>query len=491
MKNNCVILGGGTAGWITAIYLQRHWPDLSITVIEDPNRPPIIAGESGGHILTRLYQELEIDITSWAKATSATPKLGGTFIGWGGKDSIFRHSLITNYWTEWAKQFPSEAERYFYFRALILLGISPNELLLLGNIMNQNKVPYDENLNILFDSRPMWHFDSRANADYLKQIGISRGISLIEGEYQYCSRKENGNIDSLSLVSGQTIPGNWFFDCSGFARLLLKKELNASVTDYSKYFTANSVIAWWDKPNFNSSTVAYAMDAGWSWQIGLQHRTGQGYLYDPDFITEDQALEEIHTKFGHHIEPAAKLKFSPEILNQSQSYNVIGIGLSTGFMEPLEANGTGIIADALTSLKKHWNPYIEVDPISTIKFNNEIVSAYENVRDFLLAHYRGGGLATPFWKRQLDNNMPDSLKERISLVERYYNTGRVDIEKYKNQYSFESWVTVVHGLNLVDYKSIELGDVKNLVLKYYEKEKTNQATILKKCIKIEEWVKKN
>lgn len=494
MTNNkkCTILGGGTAGWLTAIAIRHEWPDIEIEVVEDPKRPPIIAGESGGHGLTTLYKTLGLDINAWAKETGATPKLGGSFIGWAGKGSAFYHALISPFCHLWQEKFgESESNRLLYLRALMSLDIPIHDMMLTGPIMRSNKVAYNKDLKNNIGYEILWHFDSRANADYLKRLGITKNIKLVEGEYINCDKDERGNITSLNLADGKKLQSDWYFDCSGFARLLLGKEYNVPVTDYSAFFPARSVIAWWDKPDYNSSTIATTMNAGWSWKIGLRHRTGQGYLYDPDFLTKDQALEEARNKFGQHIEPVAALTFSPCMFKKHQERNVFGIGLSTGFMEPLEANGVGMIVDAIAALKQTWTPDMTPDDPVLFKFNLIMEEVVENIKDFLLLHYRGKGLETEFWKgMQEPERIPDSIRERLDFWGRFYRTGEFDPTRYNAQFSPESWLTVIQGLKLFDPNIIELKDIAEHARTYYLKEKKYQKVRQDTCIGIEEWIKR-
>ena len=150
LKSNtsAVILGGGTAGWLTALYISKTWPALKVTVVEDPSKPPIIAGESGGYYLVMLYQLLGIDFKEWAVLTGATPKVGGKFIGWNGPNHVFWHSLISPYTYIWNTRFSNDHTRYFYLRALLGLNISVPDILASGDILKNNKVPFDKNLTL-------------------------------------------------------------------------------------------------------------------------------------------------------------------------------------------------------------------------------------------------------------------------------------------------------------------------------------------------------
>ena len=484
----CVVLGGGTAGWLTALYVKVTYPFMDVTVVEDPEKPPIIAGESGGRLLNFVYEKLGIDIKDWADAVEATPKLGGKFYGWNGSNSHFNHAIIHDYKTEWSKKFPTKEEGLLYLRGILGLRINLTDCFVSGKLLEDNKLLLNEDI---FSS--MWHFDSRANASYLKNIAQLRNINLIEGRYIGCNKKTDGCIESLRLEDGRVITGDWFFDCSGFARLLLEKELNVESVDYSQYFPARAVLPWWDNPCFDCGTVATTMDAGWTWKIGLKHRTGQGYLYNPDILSKDQALDEIHQKFGSHIEPVASLQFTPSVLKQFWKKNVIGIGLSTGFMEPLEANGTGIIIDALYSLDRCWLPH--GNEFNSDQFNAETWNSYDNIKDFLALHYRGKGRETEFWKsmNQDTSSIPSSLTERIENWKEFYQTGNMkNLHYYNSQYSLESWATVIQGLDLIDPSLIQLGRISEYILEYYHKEKRLQELKYNDCIGIKEWaIRKN
>jgi hypothetical protein len=486
-----VILGGGTAGWLSALFVKHYYPSIDITVVEDPKKPPIIAGESGGFALSQVYNRIGILFNDWAKTVGATPKLGGQFVGWNGKGSEFWHSLITpHYYAEWDKRFSSIEERYYFLRMLIGMDINIADIVPTGQLLKNNKVPFDDYGAIVDRIFPMWHFDSRANAAYLKQQGLERGIKLVENTYVGCIKNQSGNIKKIIFEDNADLEAEWFFDCSGFARLLLEKEMKAEVIDQSAYFPACAVLPWWDKPVYSTATLATTMNAGWTWQIGLKERTGQGYLYDPNYLTKDQALDEIRNKFGQHVEPVASLQFTPSIMKQSQVKNVIGIGLSTGFMEPLEANGTGIIVDQLLALLDNWSP-VEYNALNEKHFNENVLEKYLGIRDFLSLHYRGKGNESNFWKEQADpNRVPETLKEKLSEFERFYATGKMDFAKYLNGFSIESWLTVIQGIGIIDSKAISVGDKHHFIDNYYKETVKPFDHIYRRCIKIEKWIDK-
>jgi tryptophan halogenase len=177
-------------------------------------------------------------------------------------------------------------------------------------------------------------------------------------------------------------------------------------------------------------------------------------------------------------------------MKQSQLKNVIGVGLSTGFMEPLEANGTGIIVDQLLTLLQTWNP-TQYNKLNEDQFNSSVYHQYLGIRDFLSLHYRGKGNGSQFWKEQSNpNNVPDTLQERLLEFERFFATGHMDYTKYLNGFSFESWITVIQGMSLCNSKAISVGDKHQLIDNYYKETVEPFDHIYRRCIKIEKWIEK-
>jgi tryptophan halogenase len=469
-----VILGGGTAGWLTALFLKQNWKDLNVSVIEDPNRPPIIAGESGTTTFIGLLKHLKIDINDFILKVNATPKLGGKFTDWNGVGTEFIHSLQTDYapWLDgWTDYFNTneteelklgrlydvmnqESAKDIYLKTIIANNIPLADAFYATYFVKQNKVPFGHTTNEL-PITAMWHFESRATAAYLKELGLSREINLIEGVYTGVEQNDAGDITKLHLEDGRSINGAWFFDCSGFSRLLLGGVLKEPVVDYTDYFPARSVVAWWDKPEYQVTTNAIAMKYGWSWNINLRHRSGNGYIFDPDHINLDQAIQEAETRFGKKIDPIANFTFTPGMMKNAWKNNVIAVGLSSGFLEPLEANGVQVIIETLYALQDHWDPsYILPSPGRRERVNGRIWFITEHIRDFLALHYRGQRDDTDFWKSHKYDKfrVPASLQEKLNDWQDYYqgNTS----EPVFHGYSPTAWLMVLQGLQVFDYNNL-------------------------------------
>lgn len=512
MKNTnskAVILGGGTAGWLTALFIKKVWPSITVSVIEDPNRPPIIAGESGTTTFVDLLKYIEIDIDDFIRSVNATPKLGGRFTDWNGVGTEFIHSLQTDYapwldgWSEYYDEnnfddlsvsnlqyiLSKERQKETYLRTIIGNDIPLSDAFFAKYFIEENKVPLLKESEI--PVRAMWHFESRASAAYFKDLGIKKGTELLEGVYVDSTLDEQGNITSIILEDGRHIKGDWFFDCSGFARLLLNKKLQEPIIDYSKYFPARAVVAWWDKPCYCVTTNAIAMKYGWSWNINLRHRSGNGYIYDPDLISEDQALQEAEERFGIKIEPIAKLQFQPGMARNTWKNNVIAVGLSNGFIEPLEANGVAVIIESLYALHDHWKPFDKDQP-SKDRFNLRTWAVSEDIKDFLALHYRGQRRDTEFWIDHAENSerIPDSLKAKLDLWRDYYYEFKA--EPYFNGYSPTAWLMVLQGLKVFDHS--KMAEFYKKTLKYGQKvldiNKARYKELVAPHYTIEDWIKR-
>lgn len=497
MITNCkqlVVLGGGSAGWLTALFLKKTYPNNDIFVIEDPNQPPIIAGESGGATLSSFYRALGIDISDWVRKVNAMPKLGSKFVDWDGVGSSFTHGLIDGRYNDDYSTISDTViggQNREFLSCAIAENISLENIFYCSKMINDNKLPIVRNLAI---ETIMWHFDSRANAEYMKVLGIARGIKIVEGKYSYSLKNDLGDTAIVYLEDGRYIQGDWFFDCSGFNRLLLQKEYNVESVDYTSLFPARNVVAWWDEdPKCINYTGITAMKYGWSWNINLKHRSGNGYIYDPDHITEDQAVEEINTRFNCNIDPVAKLSFTPSLLKTTWVNNVIAVGLSSGFLEPLEANGLSQVIFQLHLIEKYWNPVAVNDGDRRLfheyheDYNNQIVN-------FLSLHYKGHRQDTDFWLSHKHDLERTNFVTRERL-DAWSKGSLIEDDKSFVIYPFESYATVVQGLGLVNLQTLKsrlIGKRATIFDDFYssfEKVTDRNLKILSDSLTLDDWFK--
>lgn len=514
LKSNSkiVIVGGGTAGWLTGLFIRRNWPTADITIVEDPNRPPIIAGESGNTTFLSLLRHLKIDNNEFIKEVNATPKLGGKFTDWNGVGTEFIHCLQTDYapwldgWSDYVTQnidkdddltlgslvsiMDNERSKDAYLKTIIGNNIPLADAFFATHFIKENKVPFGSSLDI--PCIPMWHFESRGAAAYFKKIGLERNINLVEGEYQNASRSENGNIHNILLSNNVSLEGDWFFDCSGFSRLLMGGVLKEPLVDYTNYFPARSVVAWWEEPCPCITTNAIAMKYGWSWNINIRCRSGNGYIYDPDHITLDQAIDEVNQRFSTKIDPIANFTFVPGMMRKAWKNNVFAIGLSSGFLEPLEANGVAVIVESLFGLQDYWNPSQKYYENSVIdRFNDRIWYITQDIRDFLTLHYRGHRNDSEFWRSHNHDSfrVPDTLKEKLTLWEKFYQ-GKGP-EPYITGYSPAAWLMVLQGLKIFDHSAIAELNKSLLPLgkKILNINEAKYKSMVDSCWTIHQWIK--
>lgn len=466
-NSNIVVLGGGSAGWLTALFLKRNWPKAEVIVVEDPNRPPIIAGESGSTTMITLMRHLRIDFTDFVLRTNATPKVGGNFTDWNGIGTNFIHALQTDY-APWLDGWPEddtlkvnnlstimnfEHIKDVYLKTILGNNIPLSDAFYANYFIKENKVPFGAESEL--PCVCMWHFESRAAAAYFKELALERDIKHYEGEFAGADQNTDGKITKLIFKDEEELEGDWFFDCSGFAKLLLGKVYNEPIVDYTKYFPARSVVAWWDNTCPCVTTNAIAMKYGWSWDINIRTRSGNGYIFDPDHITLDQALQEAEQRFNKKIDPVANFTFTPGLMRQSWIKNVIGIGLSTGFLEPLEANGVALIVEGLFGIQDYWSPYEkDVDQKTRDRFNDRLWMIANDIRDFLCLHYRGHRRDTDFWIDHAENaeRTPDSLREKLEQFKGYYYDQK-PLPIFTG-YSPTAWLMVLQGLNMFDHKKL-------------------------------------
>lgn len=479
------ILGGGTSGWISAIFFKRVWPELEITVIEDPKQLPIIAGESCTAPFVDILDFLDVDINDWIKKVNAFPKLGGKFKNWTGENSSFIQPLFSTYRNRWDYNNPEFGGDNVFLKGLLVAGIPLHKITVAGNLIENKQTPFT---TTGFVSRPMYHFDSRKNADYFKNMGLSLDIKLILSKYQSCSMSDNG-IENL-ILEDQTISADFFIDCSGFNQLLLKKSLDVKFEDFSKYFPASSVIAWWGQSELKPYSEFTAMDYGWRFNLDLQDRSGNGYVYDNSLITADQAKEEVERTLGTSIDLVANVSWTPEMTYTPWTKNVVAIGLSSGFLEPLGSSGHTLIAMTLRLLSEFWSPACITHDTAITLLNKKFKHIIDDTVDFVSLHYRTGRNDTAFWKKHLsDELITDSLKLKLEKIK----SGNLHDDGIA--YSLENYAVVLQAYGLInktvlaDILNYRGPNVLNNCMGEYSRLSNEFKILVKDCIDTTTWKK--
>lgn len=425
-----VVIGGGTAGWLTALAAQKRYPEASITVIESKEIGILGAGEGSTPNLIPFLNSLNISIKDLIQKTSSTLKIAIKFSNFSEDKNSYYHGFAINRLNPKTHQLiPQQTSNKLPIMDLFYMsqGISQNEYKTSAMALNQNNIPFvpkKENANQEsdFDIYNLYslHFDARALADFLFNIALDRNVKHIDAKIKEFIQDVHGNINLIKLETGEEVQADFIFDCSGFARLINAKVFNTEWISFSSNLPAKKAIPFFldiDINNIPAYTESTAMDYGWMWKIPLQHRYGCGYVFDSDFLSEDDAKLEVEKVLGHEIISPKTFTFMPGYYKTIWNKNTIAIGLSSGFVEPLEATSIMQSIKILEiALRKDFNIFENKEHHVEL-VNTQYSSDCEEIRDFLYLHYMTDKTNTEFWKRfTVNNKMPETLKHTIEML---------------------------------------------------------------------------
>ena len=443
-----VIVGGGTAGWMTAAALAKLLPGRAdVHLVESEAIGIVGVGEATLPHIRHFNERLGIDESEFMAATRATFKLGIEFRDWGRKSDSYIHPFGTfgrgsgevdfhHYWTRLRKE-----------RSAAPLG--EYSLAVTMAYLNRFRLPDPDPSKLESTFSYAYQFDANLFAPHVRKLAEQMGARRTEGRIVDVEIDgESGNVAAVQLESGERIEGDLFVDCSGFVSLLLGKGLAEPFEDWSQWLPCDRAAAMpcRTRTALTPYTSAIAMDAGWRWRIPLQHRTGNGYVYSSNFTTDEEARDAlVNSVEGEPIAEPRILKFKAGRRRRSWVANCVGIGLSSGFLEPLESTSIYLIQAAITALVELF-PNPEVSPIDRDEFNRLIDLEYDRIRDFLILHYHATQRSdTPFWDYVRTMTVPDSLREKLELFRRH---GRV--AKYREGVFLDaSWIAVYIGQGII------------------------------------------
>lgn len=440
-----VILGGGTAGWMTAAALAKLLPShyYAITLVESDSIGTVGVGEATLPHLRFFNQRLGIDEADFIRETNATFKVGIEFSNWGEVGDAYIHPFgdygfpihdvpFHHYYSALKKRLPE-------------LELDSFSLPVMACKNNKFAFPSNDPSSLNSTYSYAYHIDAGRYAQFLRKFSEEKGVVRREGKVlDVITRTSDGQIDTLVMESGDKIQGDFFVDCSGFRGQLIEQTLEAGYEDWSQWLPCNSAIAI---PSEHSQaplpyTKAIARDAGWQWQIPLQHRMGNGYVYCDAYLEKQQALDTLINNLpGKALAEPNHLRFLTGKRKQGWKQNCVAIGLSSGFLEPLESTSIYLIQASIMKL-------IELLPqrsnmsIKAEEFNRYFDHEMVRIRDFLILHYNATERDdTEFWRYCRNLELPDSLAEKMALFREHGF-----IETYQHGLFLEpSWVAVYYG----------------------------------------------
>ena len=447
--NSIVILGGGTAGWMTAAALSRMLdPDLvKITLIESDQIGTVGVGEATIPEIINFNRILGVPEDEFMKATNATFKLGIEFNNLGGKGESYFHPFGVHgadmqgidFHQFWLYLRELGAETKFHDFSICSVAAYSNKFAL----------PNTDTRSVASNLRYAYHFDATLYAAFLRTYAEKRGVTRIEGKVKTVSTdSETGNIEALLLESGEDISGQFFFDCTGFRSLLMSQTLGVKFIDWSHWLPCNSAqaIACEQSGPLLPYTKSTAKAAGWQWRIPTQQRTGNGHIYSNEFLSDDEAGESLLNDLdGSAIGTPRQLRFTTGCLEKFWEKNCIAIGLSAGFLEPLESTSIYLIQMGISRFISLY-PDASLSPIVQKEYNQQMRLLFDHVRDFIILHYSATERDdTPFWSYCKNMSIPQSLQHKIDL---FSESGRAF--RYEDElFSKTSWSAVFLGQNII------------------------------------------
>jgi len=445
-----VIVGGGTAGWMAAAALGKLFSTReghSITLIESAAIPTVGVGEATIPPLRDFLKFLGISEKDFMSRSSASYKLAIRFDDWAEKGEHYWHpfgGLGPNVVNWPLYQFWLRDRKDGGTRAL-------QEYSICSQLAQQDRFqfPANEPNSPLRNSSYAYHLDAGRFAVLLREYSEYHKVQRIDATVSDVSQHaETGDIKSVTLDDGREIEGDFFIDCSGFKGLLIEQTLKSGYDDWSEYLPNDSAIAAPTKGDgtFHPYTICTARSAGWQWRIPLQHRTGNGYVYSSKFISDDDAREEfLHSLRDDELIADPKvLRFKGGKRKEIWKNNCLSLGLSSGFLEPLESTSIHLIFTGLFQFLDYF-PTKNGCQILRDSFNRNNDRELEEIRDFLILHYCVSNRRdTEYWKHQSNMKLPDSLVEKIELFKR---SGRVLNDKGV-LFTLTSWISVLDGMGV-------------------------------------------
>ena len=432
-----VIAGGGTAGWVAAAALSKQLGKLiDVTLVESDQIGTVGVGEATIPPMRVFHSLLGIDEQEFMRATEATFKLGISFKNWGQIGDQYFHPFGTTGQGSFLAEF-----QHFYLHGKSRGVNSPfSEYCLEAQAAKSNKFATSKTNSINY----AYHLDATRYAHYLRKFSEARGLVRIEGKIQHVQQHANNDIKALILESGQIIEGDLFIDCTGFLALLIEKTLKIGYEDWTHWLPCDSAI-----PVQTASVgpaVPYvtctAHSAGWQWHIPLQHRVGNGLVYCSEFMSDDDAKQTLLKNInGKTLTEPRTIKYKTGRRKAFWSNNCIALGLSSGFVEPLESTSIYLFMNGIVRLMKMF-PFNGINPELIAEYNKQSIDEIENVRDFIILHYHVTTRDdSEFWRYCKNMSIPDSLSHRIEMFKENATVFLNDREMFR----LESWTHVMFG----------------------------------------------
>lgn len=446
-----VILGGGSAGWITACLLHHRWGAHggSVTLVESPDIGIIGVGEGSTPQLKAFFDHLGIAEGEWMAACDATYKLGIRFAGWSERPGF------ESYFHPFPGPVDLHSEPGFVRNCLLArrgftVPAHPDQWFLATRLAALRKGPYPAE-NFPFAPSYGYHFDAHRLGGFLRDWSCARGVEHVAARVAEVELREGGDVAALLLEDGRQIEGDFFVDCSGFGSVIAQQALGVPFLSYGDtLFNDRAVVLPTEhRAPWHPQTDSIAMRAGWRWSIPLTARVGNGYVYSSRYISDEEAEAELRAAIGMEgaAQQARVIRMKVGRVARSWHGNCLAAGLAQGFIEPLEATALHIvIATALEFAEALEQGGFT--PARRDDFNAAIGARYDGIRDYILAHYRMNQRSdTPYWRDCAANRaLPDSFAAMMTAWFTQQDMAQVNQATYADPpYSAMSWHCLFAG----------------------------------------------
>lgn len=442
---NVVVVGGGTAGWMTAAALCNDLgTKYSIRVIESDMIGTVGVGEATIPLLKHFHNLLGIDEDEFLRATNGTFKLGIEFVNWAEIGKSYIHGFGTL-----GRPYANCSFHQFWLKESQRREVPP-----LGHFSVNTVAPgvskYVRSIPELSDSplgdiHNAFHFDASLYAKFLRRYAEARGVVRTEGTIvQVQQHAETGHLQSLVLDNGQTVTGDFFIDCTGIRGLLIQETLRSGYEDWSHWLPCDRAIA---VPCSSVAplvpiTRATARAAGWQWRIPLQNRIGNGHVYSSRFMDQEEATQILMGNLdGEPLADPKHIPFTPGRRTTPWIKNCVAVGLASGFFEPIESTNIHLIQTAILRILSLF-PNQGFHQVDIDEYNKQTLTEYEQIRDFIILHYKATKRDdTAFWRHCRDMEIPSTLQHKMDL---FKSNGRFFREN-NELFNETSWVQVMLG----------------------------------------------
>lgn len=439
-KTRVVIAGGGTAGWLAAAMLTRTLGELlDVTLVESEQIGTVGVGESTIPTVTRFHALIGLEERAFMAATGATFKLGISFEGWGRPGDRYIHSFGDVGRSTWMGDF-----QHFWLEARQRGVAGP-----IGDYCFEHQAADAGKFAAGPDARLnyAYHLDAGRYARFLRSHCEAAGLTRVEGRIETVERDaESGLITALLLDGERRIEGDLFLDCTGFRGLLIGEAMGVGFEDWGHWLPTNRALAVQTVSTEPAPpyTRAIAHDAGWRWKIPLQHRVGNGLVYAADHLSDDEAHARLLSSIeGERLIEPGLIRFRTGRRLKTWEGNCIALSLAAGFVEPLESTSIHLIMTGLLRLVQAF-PFGRISLAVVDRFNAQSREEMERIRDFIVLHYHLNQRDEPFWKAHRQNDVPQTLKDRLALFGEQAQAYQAQDELFR----VGSWLQVMLGQNL-------------------------------------------